>query len=222
MGFSNGTPTIVTDGLVFAVDAGNGQSYVSGSSDTLNLVGSQTGSLENDTGFSNNNQGSWVFDGVNDYIDTSYIPPTALYSSGFSLSAWINPSSTTDETIIGQYSVGNRFYWRLYGSFYWVGFGSWNDWTTISSSVQTGVWQSVVLTYNPSDTTIRIYLDGVLDDSMVKNLSSFGVPDLSLNIGTANATGYFSGNIANFKIYNKALSAAEILQNYNATKGRFI
>jgi len=153
---------------------------------------------------------------IDDYLDTNYIPPTALYSSGFSLSAWINPSSTTDETIIGQYSGGNRFYWRLYGSFYWVGFGSWNDWTTISSSVITGVWQSVILTYNPSDTTIRIYLDGVLDDSMVKDLSSFGVPDSSLNIGATNATGYFSGNIDEVSIYSATLSAAQVLSLYNS------
>ena len=68
-----GTPAIVTDGLVFAVDAGNQQSYVTASLDTFNLVGSQTGSLKNDTGFSNDNQGVWDFDGADDYIDCGNI-----------------------------------------------------------------------------------------------------------------------------------------------------
>lgn len=161
------------------------------------------------------NTKSLDFDGVNDFVNTNYLPPIALYSSGFSLSAWIKPSSTTDETIIGQLSSGNRFYWRLYGSFYWIGFGSWNDWTTISSSVITGSWQYVVLTYNPSDTTIRIYLDGVLEGSMVKDLSSFGVPDASLNIGASNSTGYLNGNIDEVSIWSTGLSSGDVSTLWN-------
>ena len=72
MGFSNGTPTITTDGLVFAVDAGNGQSYVSGSSDTFSLVSSNTGSIHNDVDFDLPNGGSWGFDGVDDIILIKY------------------------------------------------------------------------------------------------------------------------------------------------------
>ena len=64
-----GTPAIVTDGLIFAVDAGNGQSYVSGSLDTFSLVSSATGSLINDTQYSPSASGCWDFDGADDFIN---------------------------------------------------------------------------------------------------------------------------------------------------------
>ena len=64
----HGGPDIVEDGLIFAVDAGNDQSYVSGSLDTFSLVSLNTGSIHNDVTFNSANQGSWVFDGTDDNI----------------------------------------------------------------------------------------------------------------------------------------------------------
>jgi hypothetical protein len=64
-----GTPAIVTDGLIFAVDAGNDQSYVTASLDTFSLVSSETGSLKNETAWNSTNQGTWTFEGTDDYID---------------------------------------------------------------------------------------------------------------------------------------------------------
>jgi hypothetical protein len=59
---------IVTDGLVFAADAGNLVSYENGSTTTYSLTGSLSGSLINGVGFTNSNGGAWSFDGVDDYI----------------------------------------------------------------------------------------------------------------------------------------------------------
>ena len=67
------SPRIVTDGLVLHLDAGNRRSYVSGSTIWTDLVNnSRTGSLVNGPTFDSSNQGSIVFDGVNENVD--YFP----------------------------------------------------------------------------------------------------------------------------------------------------
>ena len=63
------SPKIVTDGLVFYVDAANPNSYVSGNTTVDSLVGDISDSLLNGVNFSPNRQGIWVFDGVDDYIE---------------------------------------------------------------------------------------------------------------------------------------------------------
>ena len=70
MGFYRG-PNIVTDGLVFAIDAGSERSYPGSGTTTTSLVGSNTGTLTNGVAFSTDNGGNWDFDGVDDYITAS-------------------------------------------------------------------------------------------------------------------------------------------------------
>ena len=86
-----GTPAIVTDGLIFAVDAGNGQSYVNGSSTCTSLVGSITGDLINDVSGSMGNKNSWNFDGVDDYIETTSTASFLDGSQYFTINLWIEP-----------------------------------------------------------------------------------------------------------------------------------
>ena len=62
--------SIVTDGLVFYVDAGNGDSYPGTGTTWSDLVGSNNGTLTNGPTFDSGNGGSIVFDGTNDYIST--------------------------------------------------------------------------------------------------------------------------------------------------------
>ena len=68
MGFYRG-PNIVTDGLVFAVDAGSTRSYPGSGTTATSLVGSILGTLNNGVGFSTANGGTWTFDGTDDKIN---------------------------------------------------------------------------------------------------------------------------------------------------------
>ena len=76
-------------------------------------------------------------------------------------------------------------------------------------------------------TIMRIFVNGIESGSGLSTSGTIqnntqqltiGVRYLARNIGTDH---YFSGNIYLSKIYNRALSATEIQQNYNATKTRF-
>ena len=80
-------------------------------------------------------------------------------------------------------------------------------------------WYHAVGTYDGSN--VKLYVNGVLQ----LTTASTTVPTRS-NLGIIlmrrwDAGDYFGGHLSTVKIYNRALSASEILQNYNATKGRF-
>ena len=100
-GFTGASP-IVTDGLVFAVDAANYESYTSGSGTTWgDLAGSNNGTLTNGPLFDSNNGGSIDFDGSNDYIDFGDFDNTQV-SSAITLSIWFNASYSNLKLLIGN------------------------------------------------------------------------------------------------------------------------
>ena len=83
MSFSNG-PTVVTNGLVLSLDAGDRNSYVSGSTTWFDLAGTNNGTLTNGPTFNTGSFGSIVFDGVDDYVAT-----TGIQAPSFSISSWV-------------------------------------------------------------------------------------------------------------------------------------
>jgi len=222
-----GTPAIVTDGLVFAIDAGNGQSYVSGSGDCTNLFGPYTGSLSDSNGsgmFSSNNQGTWAFDGVDDYINIGSHGPSVAPDTAVTFNIWFK---------IGG-AAGSREYGDIISNWNGVDYcfiGTHRDnpddievyfnalvFTISNLPFQT--WMLLTITHDGSN--IIGYIDGVQTNSANHTLATIttGVTSIGYDVNRSNYP--FLGQIANCLIYNKALSEAEVLQNYNATKNRFI
>ena len=87
-----GGPDIITDGLVFAVDAGSERSYPGSGTTATSLISSNTGTLTNGVGFGSGNGGHWEFDGVDDYVNIGN-GVSFEYTDSFSFSTWINPSA---------------------------------------------------------------------------------------------------------------------------------
>jgi hypothetical protein len=121
---------IVTDGLVFYVDAANPSSYISGDTTTNDLILDNNGTLTNGVGFSTENNGSWTFDGTDDYVNIG----TTLGNSftSITVSAWVNPYQLTqtsgqryyiihgdDNSSGGQSSVFNLFFGYLQNATYY-------------------------------------------------------------------------------------------------------
>jgi len=100
MSFNNG-PTIVTNGLVLALDAGDKNSYVSGSTTWFNLTGVNNGTLTNGPTFNTGSGGSIVFDGTNDRVQ---LPNALITGTGdFTVSAWVRRNTiNTDDFIMGN------------------------------------------------------------------------------------------------------------------------
>jgi hypothetical protein len=226
MSFSNG-PTIVTNGLVLALDAGDRNSYVSGSTTWIDLAGTNNGTLTNGPTFNSSNLGSIVLDGTDDYIQTT---ATNLNANIGTLSLWIKTGFASTDTrpyyFIDTRDSTNYQNIALYYLLSQGGFVIWGNSSLIFSSAKTfstNTYFMLTLTYNFVSDNYILYINGNLENSSTSAKSSSGtITKTTLGSRFNQAVSeYFIGNIYNVQTYNRALSASEVLQNYNATKGRF-
>jgi|LakMenE01Jun11ns_1017448.scaffolds.fasta_scaffold9652621_2 hypothetical protein len=217
MGIRRG-PNIIQSGLVLSLDAGNIRSYPGSGTAWKDVSGrNNNGTLTNGPTYSTDNKGTIVFDYTNDSIQ-SFSNPTLGTPSTFTLSAWVRSSNIAQDQNI--FNANPPFFLRITSSTMrcCVYTGSWifvNGSITLSSNV----WYNLVLTYDQS--FVKGYVNSVLDVNSAKTGSPVW--------GSLNSIGFTTGgedapsvtNIANAMIYNRALSASEVLQNYNMTKTRF-
>jgi len=212
-------PRIVQNGLIINVDASVSRSY-SGTGSTANpLIGTISGSLVNGVGFGTTNNGYFIFDGSNDYIDFGN-SSTVQQSSG-TLSAWTKASSPGGgfRGIIAKQGA--------YGLFYADSILASYDWgaaaiRSTGLNIADNTWKNVVLTYQSGVSNgTNIYLNGVSVLTTTITISSQLMGNL-FGGAEANASQFAACQIASLNMYNRVLTAQEILQNYNATKRRYI
>jgi hypothetical protein len=177
---------------------------------------SNHGELVNGVGYNSGNLGSLVFDGVDDHITTSQLSGRNPATEPFTIEAWVKSDQTvTSRMWIDATSNGTnqRFYATLInGSTSNIGIqgSGWSDSTPNDTNWH---YQAIVMDGN----TARGYDNGI--QVQTKSYTSYTLPG-PLIIG--GRSGYiWLGQIANFKIYNRALTADEVLQNYNALKSRY-
>lgn len=216
------SPKIVTDGLVLYLDAANPYSYVSGSTVWNDLSrGNYSGSLLNGPTFNTGSGGSIIFDGVNDSLTSNF---TGIVDS-VTIECWYRGTKVT-RNHLWNFGVGltTNLYCNFNDSgiplwFYWNGNGTPFLWFT-QGNFTDGTIKQLIFTHTGSDN--QAYLNGQL---LTAGRATAGTQTFSnVNSGSSfdiGSTQPFGGNIFIFKIYNRALSAQEIQQNYNATKGRF-
>jgi len=233
MGIAYNT-SIVSDGLVFALDAGNTRCY-SGSGNTSNaLVGSKTGALTNGVGFTNTNNGSFTFDGTNDFIDLSTNLDTG---NNFSVFAWIYPTNIN----IRNHIIGNSFTytgsngWSMATATNYNGTSN-NFYLAIGAdvalqsayneSIIRNTWNYIGGTVLNGGENIILYVAGTAVTSnfaeiLATNTITYNTQDMAIGRRVSTNQEYFIGRIAQVNIYNRVLTAQEIKQNYNATKKRY-
>ena len=211
-------PRIVQNGLILDVDAAVSRSY-SGSGLTANgLVGGIGGTLINGVGYGTANNGHFIFDGTNDQIQISQIGSALLSGSqDFTISAWVQSSGGTG-TIFANYLAGNLQV--LYSPSY---IGLWLNGAVAYANTATYYSANIVnlVAQRSSGTNITIYLNGQVIKTGTSNSTIGTTLDFRIGANTANGE-LFQGKLYNIQVYNRALTAQEILQNYNATKGRYI
>jgi len=214
------SPSIVTNGLLIFYDPANRRSY-SGTGGTANdLCNFYNGNLTNGVGFTSSNNGLFSFDGTNDYIEI----PTLSINSSFTLDLFcyaLNLSTTY--VIAGKYGGGAYDFWLgISGGRFKFSISMPNKIEPQTSTVSANTWYHLVAVYNASALTASIYLNGVLAQTS-NGSSAFQNPPGNYAIGAFGAAGgfYFPGYVASHKFYNRALSATEIKQNFNASRDRY-
>jgi hypothetical protein len=238
---------IVTDGLVLNLDAGFTPSYPKSGTTWYNVgSSSNNGTLINGPTFSTDGGGSVVFDGVDD--NTTFSSNTLGYNPGttgeLSLEIWVYPTGPYSNYNDGNVSqLGGLFGQGYFGGTtgFGIGVGNWIiGGTAFSFQVRNGGivsepgftggnkvffqnnnWYHVVGTFTRNEFS-RTYLNGVLSSSA----SSTNLNDISItptnNARVSVINSFYSGcKMGIARLYNRPLTSSEVLQNYNAQKGRF-
>lgn len=219
---NNYGPKIVTDGLVMCLDAGNAKSY-SGSGTTWTDISrnGRNGTLTNGPTFSAANGGSIVFDGADDFVQCT----GSIVTSAATFLVWIYRNGNQGQWDGVLFSRGTNVTGLNIYTANQLGY-TWNDASNTYSwdsglTVPNLEWSLCAVSV--SSTFATAYLcqrNGIT--SALRSVSHASTTLDDIKIGQDDLGGrFFTGNIAVAQIYNRALSRDEIIQNYNATKGRF-
>jgi hypothetical protein len=234
---------IVTSGLVLCLDAANNKSY-SGTGNiwydlSSNLIDGTLTPGSSGLTFSSYNGGSIIFDGVDDYVINTNL---SNFNVG-SINIWFRPSSTITSTSSTSTLLQLR-HGATIGSGWYIQLGSCtslltNEYLTIldlvsgrrtgltdGGSFSSNTWYN--LAFNFESTQYQIYINGLIkaSTSSPSGISLLTNPNrLVLGAGTGEGIGspfdFLDGSLSIIQLYNRTLSASEILQNYNAVKQRY-
>ena len=219
----NSGPDIVEDGLYFYVDFGNTKSYTDGASTVYDISPKRySGSIVDSPTFSSDNGGYLHFDGTDDFVNFKpNLGGPDMSLSTITASVWVNFDSAS--WVMGN---GHQFRIRLQGTK--VGFwirelesGSTNEVQSSTSTMSTGEWGNIVGTYD--GTNQKVYHNGVEVATETPGLGLLDEGQSWLHLARAfgSSSLFFDGKLAVAKIYNRALTAAEVKQNFNALRRRF-
>ena len=160
-------PDIITDGLLFAYDAGSERCYPGSGTSTTNIESpTSPGTLENGVVFDSANGGYWEFDGVDSHIEVTTFP-TQVFNGSCTMECWIYWINDNRSIMLGNFDQGSgghdinfeklssnqlRFYWDR---------GS-RDITTSNNVVAQNAWQCVTFVRDTSANEFRFYVNGAI------------------------------------------------------------
>jgi len=222
------SPKIVTNGLILCLDAANPKSYPGSGTTWSDLSGNgNNGTLTNGPTFDSANLGSISFDGVDDYVEITD-STTMRMTSGGTILAWIYPLSLgggSNARIISKGDSGSSADYHLFiGGTNQLAFRAGGSSLTLSpnNAITLNKWNFITVVFNNTGRFLSI--DGVVVNSSSESTTTLP-PNTAgvVRIGqiSNDTTRTFDGRISNIIQYSKAFTPQEILQNYNALKGRF-
>ena len=235
MGIKRGsiTTSVVADGLVYNLDAANRASTIPVSTietsfNTINLT--ESGSFSDNGIFDSSTiTPSFAFDGTNDYIDCGTI--SSFDDGDISFALWCNLTSngtfqyilsTTNSSTVSGINIAINSSGLIHFERAQDVANTQNSTGYVVSGLSYGNWHHLCGTYNATSGELKAYVDGVLK-STTNNSADARSASTALKIGGLSASSSLpaNGNISTIHIYNRALSANEVLHNFNALKGRF-
>jgi hypothetical protein len=198
-------------GLVLALDAGNTKSYPGSGTAWTDLTGNgNTGTLTNGPTYSSANGGSIAFDGTNDYITSSFATTSG---QAVTYCGWLYSTETTStyRNFVDSGTLTPIISWNYSGQ---IEFDAALYTTT---TVYRNQWVYVALSKPSGTSSASYYVNGVF----VGTGSVYITPAVTPTWFNRAAAETWKGNASNVQAYNRALSAAEIQQNFNALRGRY-
>ena len=227
---------IVTSGLVLNLDAGNPYSYAGAGTTWIDVSGaSSVAEFVGGPAFSSADNGTIYFDGGTAYCaitpsNNFAWTPSSIGLNNMTIDLWLKSSDSTGYILSKPWNGNGEYNYYLYFNGFFINTGNQSNAFNFST-VTTGNWINLVILV--STTQWGAYINGVqnvalANHGITNNTPTYGNTQTQLTLmtlypygGGGNAGFSTQGNIGSFRIYNRVLSASEVLQNYNATKGRF-
>jgi hypothetical protein len=214
---------IVTDGLLLNLDAGFVGSYPTTGSTWYDISGNaNNGTLTNGPTFNSANSGSIVFDGVDDFVQCVGSP--TLTAATFV--TWIkrNGDQTQYDGILfsrGTDTTGMNFQSSNQLGYHWNNEATTYNWAS-GLTIPNLTWCMIAVSVAPTETNAYLFqINGLTSSARLKFTARVSILD-DIKIAQDDAgSRFFNGNIAISQLYNRALSITELVQNFNALKGRF-
>ena len=229
------SPSIVTNGLILCLDAANPRSYSGSGTSCTDVSGSgNNGTLVNGVSYSSSNMGTFVFDGVDDYINVSNPASLNPGSNSFTIDSWVYQKDNGFNGVVDARGANlHGFLWILnYTSAGFVSFflNTTNDIdqnvyvSTVATFTEVLAWMNVSVVINRGENNITFYKNGIQQGASVTILSGGSADPGSgyiYHVGGDLGGPEANINLSTIKQYNRALSAQEVLQNFNALRGRY-
>lgn len=226
------SPRLVTDGLVLCLDAGNVKSYPGSGTTWSDLSGNgNNGTFQNMDGnnLNSDNGGSLTFDGTNEYVSCGD-PDTLNFGTGNFTLSFVTYRTGTGFQGGGYVGKGNgtSIGFDFRDSVFFV-HGTSGLIASMSFASGTNVWEHHTFVFDrTSSPYIKRYLNGTYNSASTTNnsanVSSSIDTTIAFRIGLSTAGGpsrYYIGRMSSVIAYNRALTASEVSQNYNAIRGRY-
>ena len=228
-------PGIITSGLVLCLDAANTKSYPGSGTSWIDISANNNGTLTNSPTY--NSSGYFSFNYLSSQF-VSFVSASSLQflnRNPYTLEAWVyptrNPGANNWTGIFDREdsSIGSRDGYNMYflgsagtNTFFtterFVAGVNSNVSYTVSQSQSVNFWQQIAATYD--GTNLSLYYNGNSVSTPVTSTGNITNTSKTLTVAVRGGN-YFDGRISNVKIYNTALTASEINQNFNALRGRY-
>lgn len=226
---------IVTDGLVLYLDAGKAESFGGDGTTWRDLSGeNNNGTLVNGVGYTVDDGGSLIFDGVDDYISLGIPQLMNGVRVPLTITGWTKSNFFGGNRIIyGVYGYTGSFNSRLYSmirvdygvlKYYTSDSGTgFQDFGTFTPSLNVWNFYAVVVSGTLTSPNLQIFLNDQVESFSLGPVTPTPALDVEFRIGGAesNFPEYWNGNISNIMWYNRALTASEVQQNFNALRSRY-
>jgi len=216
------SPSIVTTNLGLCLDAANPRSWPGSGTTWSDVSGNaRNGTLVNGPTFNSSNGGSFVFDGIDDYVNVSN--SNLNHGTGnFSYSCWVNLAAKPGAgTIFENGSWVNCILFRYETTGVTVfSMGNYYGFFTFNPSLST--WNH--LTFVRDGNSILCYINGVFSESIAFGSSLNVAPspnNLFIGMSQHAAGQCFNGRINLAMVYTSALTATQVAQNFDAARGRY-
>lgn len=223
---------IVQDGLIWYLNASKPYSYPGTGVTWFDIKQSYDGTLQNGIAFSTDNGGCFDFDGIDDYVSAPIKSLRSITGAESSLCVWFRVSNTTTrQCILGDWTItGLDETCRLEVSGWQITSGKvgglinslGGNATPVQtiSTISANTWYYVVIQYDGANT--NLYLNGVIQQQLASTeRGSNGTGDTAIGRGGGYNGLYFGGDVAQVQVYNRALTADEVLANFDIDKSMY-